>query len=77
MHQSELEQLTECIACGAAVNSQDRLCPCGDDQVLCFACATARNGVYEEGHDRWAVAPYVADLLKPTASGRGCSGFRN
>lgn len=64
MHRSEVEQLEKCIACGGEVGSQDRPYACGDDQVLCFACATARKGVYSEGYDRWLVAPYVADLFE-------------
>lgn len=63
MHRSEAEQLVVCIACGAEVNPQDRPYACSEEQVLCYGCALARNGVYDEAHDRWLVAPQVAELL--------------
>ena len=66
MHQSEAEQLVPCIACGAEIGPQDRPYTFGNDgQMLCFACATARNGIYDEAHDSWVVAPSVADLVEP------------
>ena len=66
MHQSEAEQLASCIACGSEVSPQDRCYTFGSDgQVLCFACATARKGIYDEAHDSWVVAPSVADLVEP------------
>lgn len=65
MHQSESEQLATCIVCGAEVSPPDRPYDCGDEQVLCYECAVRRGGVYDEPHDRWAVAPQVADLCEP------------
>lgn len=69
MHRSEAEQLAVCVACGAEVNPRDRPYPCGEDQVLCYGCAVLRNGVYDEAHDRWVVAPHVLDLFEPTIGG--------
>src|SRR5690606_18079469 len=33
-----------------------------DGEVLCFECAMARGGVYDETHDRWLEPPNVSDL---------------
>jgi len=70
MHRSEQAQLIPCAACGVEVSQQDRAYPFGDDELLCFACATERNGVYDEAHDRWATEPDVADLVRSTAEQR-------
>jgi len=64
MHQSEAEQLAACSVCGAEVSPQDRPYTYRDDQVLCFECATARQGIYDEASDRWVVAPNVTDLVE-------------
>ncbi|HEU5075692.1 MAG TPA: hypothetical protein VFU02_15975 [Polyangiaceae bacterium] len=67
MHRSEAEQCAACIACAADVSSQDRTYACGEDQVLCYACAIARKWVYDEANDRWVIIPDVADLFGPNA----------
>lgn len=64
MHQSEAEQCQPCVACGAEVSPRDRTYALGNDDLLCFACSTARQGIYDEGEDRWLVAPHIADLLR-------------
>jgi len=66
MHRSETEQLAACSVCGGDVSPRDRPFAFGDEQLLCFECASARRGVYDEAHDRWVLAPYVADLLPQT-----------
>jgi hypothetical protein len=63
MHQSEAEQLAACSLCGAELSPQDRAYTFCVDRVLCFECATARHGIYDEQSDRWVVAPNVADLV--------------
>jgi hypothetical protein len=63
MHSTEESQLGPCTSCGTLVSPQDRPYAFGEDELLCYACAIARNGVYDEAHDRWAPAPYVSDLL--------------
>lgn len=67
MHRSEAVLLTPCVACGAEVSPQDRAYAFGDDELLCFTCSTARNGVFDENHDRWVVEPDVADLNRQQA----------
>lgn len=62
MHRSELDEYGVCTSCGAEVSTLDRPFTYGDDDLLCFDCATARHGVYDEEHDRWVVAPSVVDL---------------
>jgi hypothetical protein len=62
MHGSEDQELAECMDCGATVSpGTDRAFAMNDTMCLCFACAIARGGVYDEPHDRWAKAPRVAD----------------
>lgn len=68
MHRSEAEQLAPCSVCGADVSPRDRPYTYGDDQVMCFECATQRNGIYEEAHDRWVVPPHIADLVERPGS---------
>jgi hypothetical protein len=63
MHRSEEYQTYPCIACGEETSTQERAFAVGDDDVICFRCAVARNGVYDEGHDHWVVVPYFADLF--------------
>ena len=66
MHRSEISQLYMCASCSAQVSPRDRTYAFGEDDLLCFECAVARSGVYDEAHDRWSVVPYVADLLLVT-----------
>ena len=40
----------------------DRVYVLSGDGFLCFECATAREGVYEELLDRWTVTPRIDDL---------------
>ena len=63
MHLSEIAQLIPCAACGAEVSQRDRAYAFGDDDLLCFACATERRGVYDEARDRWVVEPDNSDLV--------------
>jgi hypothetical protein len=53
-----------CSDCGATVApAQDRVYAFGTDGVLCMECALRRGGAWDEGRDRWTVAPRVDDLL--------------
>lgn len=62
MQVEELEDIVECIDCGAPMApGQDRAFALSDDAFLCLACATRRGGVYDETEDRWAAAPNVGD----------------
>ena len=63
MHRSEVAQLMPCAACGADVSQRDRAFAFGEDELLCFACASQRNGIYDEAHDRWVVPPDIADIV--------------
>ena len=64
MHQSEADQHQPCVACGTGVLPCDRTYAIGNEDLLCFACSTAREGYYDEHEERWIVDPYVADLYK-------------
>jgi hypothetical protein len=61
MNREEWNELAECVVCGEAVSvSRDRGFPLNDQDCLCFACATERGGVYDEGTDLWTTAPNSA-----------------
>lgn len=63
MHRSEAEDLVECLQCGAEVAlGADRVFAVTDDDALCFECAIARGGIYEEHHDVWTKAPDLSGL---------------
>ncbi len=63
MHRSELERVATCVACGRSVTEGvGRAYDFGSDGVLCWKCAVARGGSYDEGQDRWVEAPRIDDL---------------
>lgn len=64
MHASEEERVSPCAECGAEVSTTDRVYVFGAGELLCFGCSLKRHGAYDERHDRWRVAPDVADLLE-------------
>jgi hypothetical protein len=37
-----------------------------DDQALCYECAVARGGAYDELHDRWVKPPDIRGLRVDT-----------
>ena len=52
-----------CAACGAAVLSDsERAFEFGDENVLCWECATARGGRYDEARDAWERPPDLQGL---------------
>lgn len=63
MHQSETYDFTHCLHCGADVSvARDRAYAVSEHEALCYGCALARGGEYDEIHDRWTRAPNVAGL---------------
>ncbi|MDD9943160.1 MAG: hypothetical protein OXU20_19115 [Myxococcales bacterium] len=63
MHRSETYELVQCVSCGAEVSAgRDRTFTFGEDSALCFSCAVARGGKYDELHDHWEPLPNVAGL---------------
>jgi hypothetical protein len=65
MHTSEAVEYEICASCGTEVLPTER--PYAfEDQVLCYECAIARGGVYDETHDHWDRPPDVSDLLGTT-----------
>jgi hypothetical protein len=63
MYESETYDQTQCLQCGASISiARDRAYPLGDDEALCFSCALARGGRYDDLHDRWTAAPSVKGL---------------
>jgi hypothetical protein len=54
---------TLCALCGAAVLSDsERAFAFGDENLLCWECATARGGRYDEASDSWERAPDLTGL---------------
>jgi len=63
MHRSESEGLASCAVCGAAVEPEKERAFVGvGARVLCFDCALARGGAWDDSEDRWAEAPSLAGL---------------
>jgi hypothetical protein len=63
VHRSETRLLTRCSDCGAELRPEvDRAFAFGTHGVLCFECAVARGGHYDETHDRWVTEPRIDDL---------------
>jgi hypothetical protein len=63
MHSSESAELSTCIVCGEEVFAErERSYLVTGDDILCYACALARGGVFDELHDRWTRAPKVDNL---------------
>ncbi len=65
MHRSESEDESLCISCGTTVSPEDRVYAIKDDVVLCFDCAVARSGAYDEQKDRWTESPSLEGLDIP------------
>lgn len=67
MHMEEHESLMACDNCGAEIwPERDRGYVVGPNDVLCFECAVARGGVFDEVNDQWVVSPELSEL--PIAS---------
>ncbi len=63
MHRTEEQFLVICEACGAEVDADmDRVFPCDTETFLCFECAVARGGVFDEGTSRWVVSPEALEV---------------
>lgn len=62
---NEEEEYGFCAACDGEVSITPAVYLFGDDNALCFACATKLHGEYDEPRGRWAVEPRVAELTRP------------
>ncbi|HEX2675481.1 MAG TPA: hypothetical protein VHM19_02545 [Polyangiales bacterium] len=63
MHQSETTQLSNCLSCGDEISlSVDRPFLLFEDRAVCFKCAIARRGEYDESRDTWTRAPDMSGL---------------
>jgi hypothetical protein len=52
-----------CAQCGASVLSEsERAFEFGDENLLCWECATARGGRYDEAADAWEPTPDLGGL---------------
>ncbi len=63
-HLNERSELpTICADCGLDTGLDDsRAFEVTDDEVLCWACALRRGGVFDAEQERWTVPPDLADL---------------
>jgi hypothetical protein len=67
---SMYEEETEygfCAACDGEVSIAPGTFLFGDDNVLCFDCATKFDGVYDEPGSRWTVEPNLQELLRASS----------
>jgi hypothetical protein len=63
MDQSQRNELMNCLACGAEISlSIGPAYAVTDTSGLCFRCATARGGSYDEAEGTWSRAPAVAGV---------------
>jgi len=68
MHESESRELVSCADCGAEISvAADRGFAYGSGAALCWECSVRRGGRYDSTHERWEVAPQVADLFDAEA----------
>ena len=62
MHRSETDDEVLCVSCGTVVTPEERIFAINDDDVLCFDCAMARSGSYDEQKDLWLRQPSLDGL---------------
>jgi hypothetical protein len=54
-----------CADCSDEMDpAAERGFPVGSDAALCFRCAVARGGCWDEAQQRWSVEPDFADLSR-------------
>jgi len=60
------EQVPEtCADCSDEIDpASERGLPVGADAALCFRCAVARGGRWDEDQQRWVIEPEFADLAE-------------
>jgi hypothetical protein len=63
-HEADEEEFGFCAACDGEVSIAPRVYLFGDDNALCFDCATKLHGVYDEPGSRWTVEPELAGLRR-------------
>jgi hypothetical protein len=52
-----------CADCGVAIDvALERGYSFSEEQALCFSCAVARGGAYDELHDHWTKPPNLRGL---------------
>jgi hypothetical protein len=52
-----------CADCSDELDPElDRGFAIGPEAVLCFRCAVARGGSWDESQERWTIEPEVGDL---------------
>lgn len=55
--------LERCADCSDELDpAMNRGFSIGPDAVLCFRCAVARGGSWDESQERWTIEPGVGDL---------------
>lgn len=63
MHETEADELVQCLTCGAEISlALGRAFAVTDTSGICFRCAMARGGSYDEVHDRWLESPSLAGV---------------
>lgn len=55
--------LARCADCSEELDpALDRAFAIGPESVLCFRCAVARGGSWDEAQERWTIEPEFGDL---------------
>lgn len=67
MYEAEEEEFGFCAACDGEVSIAPRIYLFGDDNALCFDCATKLHGVYDEPGNCWTIEPKLDDLLRASS----------
>ena len=63
MHREETELANSCIVCGAEVSEGvNREYSFGTSSVLCWDCAIARGGSFDDDENRWTRAPDLSGI---------------
>lgn len=63
MHEEEWLQAEICAHChGVLETGTDCAFYFGEHGALCFSCAVARGGTYDDERERWTTPPRISDL---------------
>ena len=63
MEQDDRSEARVCAGCGAPVlGDAERTFEFGDENVICWECAVARGGRYDEARDAWERVPDLGGI---------------
>ena len=63
MDECQLDEVVECVQCGCDTRlGRERAYVVSDYAALCFACAVACGGVYDDAKREWTRLPAITGL---------------